>query len=81
MMFTGPGSVRLVPKTSSSIESYIAGRVEVFYSGRWGTVCSSDINSATADALCVEATGGESSVALVYGTAGSSRLRYVYSHS
>ena len=79
-MFSAPGSVRLVPITERfrSSTSYTAGRVEVFYNGDWGTVCGRNVNKATADALCAEVTGEQTSFALVYGTAGSSGLPYVF---
>ena len=57
--------------------SYTAGRVEIFYNGQWGTVCSRNVNKATADALCAEVMGDDNSLALAYGTAGSSDLPYV----
>ena len=74
---TEPGSVRLIPRNYHSANSYFAGRVEVFYNGRWGTVCSRNTNGATADKLCTEATSNKSSVALTYGSAGQIKLRYV----
>ncbi|KAK2832253.1 hypothetical protein Q7C36_015715 [Tachysurus vachellii] len=39
--------------------SQCAGRVEVFYRNKWGTVCESDFNKETATLLCKELGCGE----------------------
>ena len=57
--------------------SYTTGRVEIFYNGQWGTVCSRSVNKATADALCAEVTGDDASLTLAHGSAGNSELPYV----
>ena len=56
-------------RTSSSLT---AGRVEVFYSGRWGTVCSNGFDLTDARVLCQMLTG--SSTVLRYGTVESEGL-------
>ena len=49
-----------------------AGRVDVFYAGRWGTICDDGFSSSDAAALCYILTG--SSTVLAYGRVGSSSL-------
>ena len=59
-----PGAVRLVANEKTS--PYLtAGRVELFYVGRWGTVCDDGFSSDDSVALCNILTG--SRVALSYG--------------
>ena len=43
------GQVRLVANSSMTF-SY--GRVEVFQSGQWGTVCGRNFNQHVADSVC-----------------------------
>ena len=40
--------------------SYNEGRVEVYYSGRWGTVCSDGWNDNYASLMCVQLGFGSS---------------------
>ena len=48
------GAVRLVSDQSVSDTNPggSAGRLEVFYSGVWGTVCDTGFNKTTADIVC-----------------------------
>ena len=66
-------AVRLVTKDSATSVHLTAGRVEVFYVGRWGTICNDGFSSSDAAALCHILTG--SRTVLAYGTVGSSRLQ------
>ena len=49
-----------------------AGRIDVFYVGRWGTICDDGFSPSDAAALCHILTG--SSTVLKYGIVGSSIL-------
>ena len=68
----GTSAVRLVTTNGATSVNLTAGRVEVFYVGRWGTICDDGFSSSDAAALCHNLTG--SSTVLAYGTVGSSRL-------
>lgn len=47
-MFSNKGSsVRLVGGSSPT-----EGRVEIFYHGQWGTVCSDKFDTSSADVIC-----------------------------
>ena len=64
MCYVVSGAVRLVANNKTS--PYLtAGRVELFYVGRWGTVCEDGFGSDDSVALCNILTGG--TVALSYG--------------
>ena len=67
-----PGSWRLVTKNERTSRSLTAGRVETFYDGLWGTVCSDGFDSTDASVLCQILTG--SSRYLKYGTVESDGL-------
>ena len=49
-----------------------AGRVNIFYAGRWGTICSDGFGFSDALGLCHIMTG--SSSVLAYGPVGSDNL-------
>ena len=56
-------------RTSSSLT---AGRVEIFFAGRWGTICSQSFTLQDAMGLCHILTG--SADVLSYGAVGSDNL-------
>ena len=56
-------------RTSSSLT---AGRVEVFFAGRWGTICSQGFTLQDAMGLCHILT--RSADVLLYGAVGSDNL-------
>ena len=68
----GSSAVRLVTTNGSTSLNLTAGRVDVFYVGRWGTICDDGFSSSDAAALCHILTG--SSTVLAYGTVGRSTL-------
>ena len=59
-------------KTSSNLT---AGRLEVFFSGKWGSICSDGFTSTDAKFYCNSMTG--STTVLRYGPIGSDGLKYV----
>ena len=70
---TVPSGVRLVAKNERTSPYLTAGRVDIFYVGRWGTICNDGFSSSDAKALCHIVTG--SSTVLAYGTVGNSKLQ------
>ena len=56
-------------KTSSNLT---AGRLEVFFSGKWGSVCSNGFTLTDARVFCDVTTG--STTVLRYGSVGSEGL-------
>ena len=50
-MHTGSGDLRLVEGNATS-SPFMAGRLEVFINGEWGTICSDGFGSAEADVAC-----------------------------
>ena len=57
-------------RTSNSLT---AGRVDIFFAGRWGTICSDGFTLQDAMGLCHILTG--SSGVLAYGAVGSNNLQ------
>lgn len=53
-MISSDGAIRLVSGTSSSTTDPggTAGRLEMFYNGQWGTVCSNVFDVTDADVVC-----------------------------
>ena len=47
-------SIRLVSSSGSTSSSLTAGRLEVYYSGQWGTVCNYFFGVSDARAACRE---------------------------
>ena len=70
--YAGSGDYRLVTKNGTTSRYLTAGRVDVFYVGRWGTICNDGFSSSDAAALCHILTG--SSTVLAYGPVGSTGL-------
>ena len=49
-----------------------AGRIQIFFAGHWGTICSNGFTSSDAQGLCHILTG--SSSVLAYGAVGDDNL-------
>ena len=49
-----------------------AGRVNIFFAGRWGTICSDGFSATDAQGLCHILTG--SSSVLAFGAVGSDNI-------
>ena len=64
-----PSAVRLVSKNEQTSPYLTAGRLDTFFVGRWGTVCTNGFTSTDARALCSILTGSTS--VLSYGAVGS----------
>lgn len=62
-------AVRLVSKNERTSPYLTAGRLDIFYVGRWGTTCTDGFSSTDARALCSILTGSTS--VLSYGAVGS----------
>lgn len=71
-MLTVSSGVRFVSKRGKVSGHLTAGRVEIFYVGRWGTICSSGFTLSDAQGLCHILTGSD--LVLAYGTVGSDNL-------
>lgn len=54
---TGTFSVRLVANGEETSDNPIAGRLEVYFSGKWGSVCSDGFTLSNAKDFCDVATG------------------------
>ena len=46
------GQLRLVNRNGQTSSSLTAGRLEVYYSGQWGTVCDDNFFQTEADVAC-----------------------------
>ena len=46
------GTIRLVAKGERTSSALTAGRLEVYHSGRWGTVCNNGFYSTAATIAC-----------------------------
>ena len=46
------GQLRLVGRNGRTSSSLTAGRLEVYYSGQWGTVCDDQFLQTEADVAC-----------------------------
>ena len=46
------GNLRLVARNGQTSSSLTAGRLEVYYSGEWGTVCDDQFGVAEANVAC-----------------------------
>lgn len=69
----GSSVLRLVSKNEHSSVALTAGRVEIYFSGRWGTICSDNFQLSDAMGLCHILT--RSSDVLAYGVIGSTNLK------
>ena len=72
--YQNPGtfSGRLVSRNEKTSSTLTAGRLEVFFSGKWGAVCSDGFTSTDASVFCSVTTG--STTVLRYGPVGSDGL-------
>lgn len=68
----GSSVVRFISKRQKLSRYLTAGRVEIFFAGYWGTICSSGFTLSDAQGLCHILTG--SSSVLAYGTVGDDNL-------
>lgn len=62
------GTIRLVTKGEHTSSALTAGRLEVYHSGQWGTVCGDGFHSTAATIACRQLGF---STYLSYGTVGS----------
>ena len=65
--------MRFVSKNEGLSNSLTAGRVEIFFAGRWGTICSDNFTLTDAMGLCQVITG--STNVLAYGAVGQANLQ------
>ena len=65
-------TVRFVSKREKVSRYLTAGRIQIFFAGRWGTICSNGFTSSDARRLCHILTG--SSSVLAYGAVGDHNL-------
>ena len=68
----GTSTVRFVSKREKVSRYLTAGRVDIFYAGYWGTICSNGFTLSDAQGLCHILTGSPS--VLTYGTVGDDNL-------
>ena len=61
-------------KASHSKFNLTAGRLEVFFSGKWGSICSDGFSMSDAKVFCVALTGSSNATVLRYGSVGSDGL-------
>ena len=66
-------AVRFVSKREKRFSSFTAGRVEIFFSGRWGSICSDGFTASDASGLCHIITGSDE--VLAYGAVGNDNLK------
>ena len=71
-LYVVSSGVRFVSKREKRFSSFTAGRVEIFFSGRWGSVCSDGFTASDARGLCHVITGSDD--VLAYGAVGSDNL-------
>ena len=64
--------MQMVSKNEGLSVSLTAGRVEIFFAGRWETICSDNFQLSDAMGLCHILT--RSSNVLAYGVTGSKNL-------
>ena len=69
---TASSVVRFVSKNGRISNSLTAGRVDIFFAGRWGSICSDNFQLSDAMGLCHILTS--SSDVLAFGTTGSDNL-------
>ena len=65
--------MRFVSKNGGLSDSLTAGRVEIFFAGRWGTICSDNFTQSDAMGLCHILTGSNN--VLAYDAAGQASLQ------
>ena len=63
------GTLRLVARDGHTSSTLTAGRLEVYYSGQWGTVCDDNFGVSEANVTCTQL--GFSSGYLDYTTVGT----------
>ena len=67
--------MRLVGKNEMTSPYLTAGRLEIFYVGRWGTVCRLDpLVFGSADTVCKILSGSATASAMKIGQVGDSGL-------
>ena len=71
--FTVTSSTRFVTKNGGISSSLTAGRVEIFFAGRWGTICSDNFTLPDAMGLCHILTGSNN--VLAYGAVDQASLQ------
>lgn len=70
--FAVTSTVRFVSKRDKLSSSLTAGRVDIFFAGRWGTICSDGFTLLDAKGLCHILTNSTS--VLAYGSVGDDNL-------
>ena len=70
-IIAGNSAVLFASNKGSSVH-LTAGRVDIFFAGHWGTICSKGVTLSDAQGLCHILTG--SSTVLAYGSVGSENL-------
>ena len=50
--YYAPGQLRLVNRDGRTSPTLIAGRLEVYYNGQWGTVCIDNFGTEEASLAC-----------------------------
>ena len=71
---TDSAVVRFVSNNEKISSSLTAGRLAIFFAGRWGSICSKGVKLSDAMALCHYLTGSTS--VLAYGAVGSDNLGF-----
>ena len=72
-VYIATSSARFVIGESQTSNSLTAGRVEIFFAGRWGSICSDGFTQQDAIGLCHILT--RSAGVLAYGAVGSNNLQ------